>query len=98
MMKTFSLRLKLTLMLLLLALLTWGIASSLAWYQSYKTINELFDTQQMAFAKRLSVLPSGFELSQPSLTKTKNYCERTVAIKMTMHWHLLFLHQAAKWY
>ncbi len=71
MMKTFSLRLKLTLMLLLLALLTWGIASSLAWYQSYKTINELFDTQQMAFAKRLSVLPSGFELSQPSLTKTK---------------------------
>ncbi len=71
MMKTFSLRLKLTLMLLLLALLTWGIASSLAWYQSYKTINELFDTQQMAFAKRLSVLPSDFELSRPSLTKTK---------------------------
>lgn len=71
MMKTFSLRLKLTLMLLLLALLTWGIASSLAWYQSYKTINELFDTQQMAFAKRLSVLPSDFELSRPSLIKTK---------------------------
>ncbi|EJD6080449.1 quorum sensing histidine kinase QseC [Providencia alcalifaciens] len=70
-MKTFSLRLKLTLMLLLLALVTWGIASSLAWYQTYKTINELFDTQQMAFAKRLSVLPSDLELSKPSLKKTK---------------------------
>lgn len=70
-MKTFSLRLKLTLTLLFLALLTWGIASSLAWYQSYKTINELFDTQQMAFAKRLSVLPSDLALTKPSLTKTK---------------------------
>ena len=70
-MKTFSLRLKLTITLLLLALLTWGIASSLAWYQTYKTINELFDTQQMVFAKRLSVLPSDIELGQPSLTKTK---------------------------
>ncbi|MGO2303838.1 MAG: quorum sensing histidine kinase QseC [Providencia sp.] len=70
-MKTFSLRLKLTLTLLLLALMTWGIASSLAWYQTYKTINELFDTQQMVFAKRLSVLPSDLELSQPSLVKTK---------------------------
>ncbi|MGG4608275.1 quorum sensing histidine kinase QseC [Providencia sp. Me31A] len=70
-MKTFSLRLKLTLMLLVLALLTWGVASSLAWYQTYKTINELFDTQQMAFAKRLSVLPSDLELIKPSLTKTK---------------------------
>ncbi|WP_272573908.1 quorum sensing histidine kinase QseC [Providencia sp. PROV259] len=70
-MKTFSLRLKLTLTLLFLALLTWGVASSLAWYQTYKTINELFDTQQMAFAKRLSVLPSDLELTKPSLTKTK---------------------------
>ncbi|WP_374446908.1 quorum sensing histidine kinase QseC [Providencia sp.] len=70
-MKTFSLRLKLTLTLLFLALLTWGIASSLAWYQTYNTINELFDTQQMAFAKRLSVLPSDLELTKPSLTKTK---------------------------
>ncbi|KGI83304.1 sensor protein QseC, partial [Exiguobacterium mexicanum] len=30
-----------------------------------------FDTQQMAFAKRLSVLPSDLELSKPSLKKTK---------------------------
>ncbi|MTC76840.1 quorum sensing histidine kinase QseC [Providencia sp. wls1916] len=70
-MKTFSLRLKLTLMLLLLAVMTWGIASSLAWYQTYKTINELFDTQQMVFAKRLSVLPTDIDLPQASLSKTK---------------------------
>lgn len=68
-MKTFSLRLKLTLMLLLLAVMTWGIASSLAWYQTYKTINELFDTQQMVFAKRLSVLPTDIDLPQASLSK-----------------------------
>ncbi|EKT61136.1 quorum sensing histidine kinase QseC [Providencia burhodogranariea] len=70
-MKTFSLRLKLTLMLLLLALVTWGAASLLAWYQTYKTINELFDTQQMVFAKRLSVLPSDIDFNNSSLPKTK---------------------------
>ncbi|MEY1174961.1 two-component system sensor histidine kinase QseC, partial [Escherichia coli] len=70
-MKTFSLRLKLTLMLLLLALMTWGVASLLAWHQTYKTINELFDTQQMVFAKRLSVLPSDLDFAGSSLAKTK---------------------------
>ncbi|AXO19553.1 MULTISPECIES: quorum sensing histidine kinase QseC [Providencia] len=70
-MKTFSLRLKLTLMLLLLALMTWGVASLLAWHQTYKTINELFDTQQMVFAKRLSVLPSDLDFNDVSLAKTK---------------------------
>lgn len=70
-MKTFSLRLKLTLILLLLALMTWGIASLLAWHQTYKTINELFDTQQMVFAKRLSVLPSDLDFNNTSLAKTK---------------------------
>lgn len=70
-MKTFSLRLKMTLVLLLLALVTWGVTSLLAWNQTYKTINELFDTQQMVFAKRLSVLPSDLDLNGSSLTKTK---------------------------
>ncbi|MEK2483575.1 quorum sensing histidine kinase QseC [Providencia stuartii] len=70
-MKTFSLRLKLTLMLLLLALMTWGVVSLLAWHQTYKTINELFDTQQMVFAKRLSVLPSDLDFNDVSLAKTK---------------------------
>ncbi|EKT61570.1 quorum sensing histidine kinase QseC [Providencia sneebia] len=70
-MKTFSLRLKLALMLLLLALMTWGAASLLAWHQTYKTINELFDTQQMVFAKRLSVLPSDLDFNGISLLKTK---------------------------
>lgn len=58
-------------MLLLLALMTWGVASLLAWHQTYKTINELFDTQQMVFAKRLSVLPSDLDFNDVSLAKTK---------------------------
>ncbi|SQI42303.1 Sensor protein qseC [Providencia alcalifaciens] len=67
-MKTFSLRLKLTLMLLLLAVMTWGIASSLAWYQTYKTINELFDTQQMVFAKTLVSATNGYRFT-PSIVE-----------------------------
>ncbi|KJF75554.1 hypothetical protein UA45_22845 [Morganella morganii] len=71
-MKTYSLRLRLGGLLLLLTLLTWGIASLFAWMQTTKSINELFDTQQMAFAKRLSVLPSGLNFRRPLLKKPKN--------------------------
>lgn len=70
-MKTYSLRLRLGGLLLLLTLLTWGIASLFAWMQTTKSINELFDTQQMAFAKRLSVLPSGLEFPSSAIKKTK---------------------------
>lgn len=97
-MKTFSLRLKLTLMLLLLALMTWGVASLLAWHQTYKTINELFDTQQMVFAKRLSVLPSDLDFNDVSLAKTKKILRKTVVIKMMMRWHSPFSHLKGRWY
>ena len=70
-MKTYSLRLRLGGLLLLLTLLTWGVASVFAWMQTTKSINELFDTQQMAFAKRLSVLPSGLEFPPSAIQKTK---------------------------
>ncbi|MEM8058090.1 quorum sensing histidine kinase QseC [Morganella morganii] len=70
-MKTYSLRLRLGGLLLLLTLLTWGIASVFAWMQTTKSINELFDTQQMAFAKRLSVLPSGLAFPSSAIQKTK---------------------------
>ncbi|MGL4278402.1 MAG: two-component system sensor histidine kinase QseC, partial [Morganella morganii] len=70
-MKTYSLRLRLGGLLLLLTLLTWGVASMFAWMQTTKSINELFDTQQMAFAKRLSVLPSGLEFPPSAIQKTK---------------------------
>lgn len=70
-MSSLSLRLRLILVFVILALITWGIASFLAWQQTSKNINELFDTQQMVFAKRLSVLdPETFSVSH-SLEKTK---------------------------
>lgn len=49
-----SLRLRLTLLFTLLAATAWIAASVVAWHQTTHTLNELFDTQQMLFAKRLS--------------------------------------------
>lgn len=50
----FSLRRKLILLFAALALITWTIASSIAWQETRHKINEVFDTQQMLFAKRLT--------------------------------------------
>lgn len=58
----------------LLALLTWSTASVVAWVMSRNTINEVFDTQQMLFAKRLATANLGDLLadeSARSLPKTK---------------------------
>ena len=54
--KTGSLRLRLTLLFSVLAVAAWLCASLFAWQQTRKNLNELFDTQQMLFAKRLSTL------------------------------------------
>ncbi|WP_274865154.1 quorum sensing histidine kinase QseC [Serratia marcescens] len=73
-MKRLSLRLRLILIFSLLALLTWSIASVVAWVMSRNTINEVFDTQQMLFAKRLATANLGDLLadeSARSLPKTK---------------------------
>lgn len=70
-MKVFSLRLKLGLMFIILSLITWGAASLLAWNQTNKTIDELFDTQQMVFAKRLSVIQADMAISPINLLRTK---------------------------
>lgn len=70
-MRSLSLRLRLILVFVILALVTWGIASFLAWQQTSKNINELFDTQQMVFAKRLSVLDPATFSGNHSLDKTK---------------------------
>ncbi|ADU71254.1 quorum sensing histidine kinase QseC [Pantoea sp. At-9b] len=51
-----SLFLRLTLGFVLLIMLCWGTASLSAWHQTRETVNELFDTQQMLFAKRLLAL------------------------------------------
>ncbi|MFV0548127.1 MAG: quorum sensing histidine kinase QseC [Limnobaculum xujianqingii] len=71
-MKTLSLRLRLILLFILLVVMTWSIASFLAWRQTSKNIDEMFDTQQMIFAKRLSVLqPATIGNISQQLPKTK---------------------------
>jgi two-component system sensor histidine kinase QseC len=72
--KRLSLRLRLILLFSLLALLTWGAASLVAWTMTRDNINEVFDTQQMLFAKRLATANLGDLLadeSARSLPKTK---------------------------
>ncbi|HDS9358232.1 TPA: two-component system sensor histidine kinase QseC [Enterobacter chengduensis] len=48
-----SLKLRLTLLFLLLSLAAWFAASIVAWQQTAHKLDKLFDTQQMLFAKRL---------------------------------------------
>lgn len=61
--RNLSLRLRLILLFSVLALLTWLIASGVAWHQTRKHINEVFDTQQMLFAKRLAATGLGDRLN-----------------------------------
>lgn len=51
-----SLRIRLTLIFMILVLVTWLISSFVAWKQTTDNVNEMFDTQQMLFAKRLVTL------------------------------------------
>lgn len=55
-MRPMSLFIRLMIGFILLTLICWGSASLSAWYQTREKINELFDTQQMLFAKRLLTL------------------------------------------
>ncbi|URN98653.1 two-component system sensor histidine kinase QseC [Leclercia adecarboxylata] len=48
-----SLKLRLTLLFLVLSLAAWFAASIVAWHQTTDKLDKLFDTQQMLFAKRL---------------------------------------------
>lgn len=67
-----SLRLRLTLLFLLLALIAWICASLVAWQQTTHRLNELFDTQQMLFAKRLSVMNlDEIRTTQPKIRTAK---------------------------
>lgn len=51
-----SLRVRLTLLFLLLTSAAWGIASLVAWQQTADKLDKLFDTQQLLFARRLSAM------------------------------------------
>ena len=65
-----SLRIRLMVGFLLLIVVGWGSASVSAWLQARHTINELFDTQQLLFAKRLVTL-NPKELTHAALPETK---------------------------
>lgn len=67
-----SLRVRLMLGFLLLSLTAWGAAALGSWWQTRNQINELFDTQQMLFAKRLLRLsPEQFSPQGATLPKSK---------------------------
>ena len=51
-----SLRVRLTLIFLILASVTWLLSSFVAWKQTTDNVDELFDTHLILFAKRLSTL------------------------------------------
>ncbi|TDT56740.1 two-component system sensor histidine kinase QseC [Enterobacter sp. AG5470] len=67
-----SLRLRLTLLFLLLSLAAWLCASLVAWQQTRDKLDKLFDTQQMLFAKRLSVMEfEQLQSASPQIAKKK---------------------------
>lgn len=81
-----SLKLRLTLLFLLLSLGAWLAASVVAWQQTTHKLDKLFDTQQMLFAKRLMTMDLD-ELNAPvrmsDVPKKPN-----MAILMTTRWRL----------
>jgi two-component system sensor histidine kinase QseC len=68
---THSLRARLIAGFILLTVIAWMGASIAAWYQTSKTIDKLFDTQQMLFAKRLSTFDLRVIRDNPQLPRTK---------------------------
>lgn len=58
-----SLRVRLTLIFLILVSITWAISSFVAWRKTTDNVDELFDTQLMLFARRLA--PSILTRSTP---------------------------------
>ncbi|WP_435952157.1 quorum sensing histidine kinase QseC [Dryocola sp. BD626] len=68
---TQSLRARLIAGFILLTVIAWLGASIAAWYQTSKTLDKLFDTQQMLFAKRLSAFDLRELRADPQLPRTK---------------------------
>ncbi|MCT4702623.1 two-component system sensor histidine kinase QseC [Enterobacteriaceae bacterium H20N1] len=68
---TQSLRARLIASFILLTAIAWAGASVAAWHQTSKTLDKLFDTQQLLFAKRLSALDLRALRADPQLPRTK---------------------------
>ncbi len=90
-----SLRLRLTLLFAVLTTAAWGMASVIAWQQTSKKLDKLFDTQQLLFARRLSVMHFD-ELRAPpaSLGEKKRYATGT---STTTRWRSPSSPATAKW-
>ena len=65
-----SLRVRLTLIFLILASATWAVSSFVAWRQTTDNVDELFDTQLMLFAKRLSTLDISDVTTSSNMART----------------------------
>lgn len=74
---TKSLRTRLTAGFIVLTLAAAAFASIAAWYEARKSLNKLFDTQQLLFAKRLSVLDFDVATNAESqLPRSKNMLKK----------------------
>lgn len=74
---TKSLRTRLTAGFIVLTLAAVVFASTAAWYEARKSLNKLFDTQQLLFAKRLSVLDFDVATNAESqLPRSKNMLKK----------------------
>lgn len=96
-----SLRLRLTLLFLLLASITWLSASIAAWKQTTDELDILFDSQQMQFAKRLSIMDFD-ELADTQLqshelqaSEHKNLDDKALAFAIYSHSGQLLLQDSA---
>lgn len=90
-----SLKLRLTLLFLLLSLAAWFAASVVAWHQTTDKLDKLFDTQQMLFAKRLLTMDVD-ELRAPERMREVPKKPNT-AILTTMRWPSQSSPQTAAW-
>lgn len=79
-----SLKLRLTLLFLVLSLTAWFAASLVAWQQTTHTLDKLFDTQQMLFAKRLLTMDLD-EIRAPERMREIPK-KRSTVVWMTTRW------------
>ncbi len=90
-----SLRLRLTLLFAVLTAAAWGMASVIAWQQTSKKLDKLFDTQQLLFARRLSVMHFDELRAPPALLgERKRYATGT---STTTRWRSPSSPATAKW-
>lgn len=75
-----SLRVRLTLIFLILAAITWAASSFVAWKKTTDNVDELFDTQLMLFAKRLITL----DINELHATERMAHTPKNLSTVMSM--------------